>query len=73
MTSGERQELHLPSEKAKMAIQGNYRIASCTLVLEKIVDKVISEDISGHMKKIIWNSYHGFAKVFMPNRLDHLS
>ena len=42
---------------------GNYRLVSLTSVPEKIMEQVLLENSSGHMKeKATGNSHHGFTK-----------
>jgi len=59
-------------KRTKKEHPGSYRPVCCTLVPGKIVEQVILEDISGHVKKTTGNGQDGFTKVLMPNRPDHL-
>lgn len=53
-----KQMLQPPLKKGKQNALGNYRPFSLTVVLEKILELVPSEPISGHMKEnnMLWNS-----------------
>ena len=64
-----------PVFKGKKEDPGNYRLVSLTLIPGKVIEQLILQTISRHMKnkKVIWSSQHGFRKgKIMPDQPDSL-